>query len=83
MGIVRVHQSQFKNSSALPEDAVNGADIVMCATNSIDHVFFERWIEPWDASELDQTARDRGQGRQARRPRRRSLQRADPAARRR
>jgi ornithine cyclodeaminase/alanine dehydrogenase-like protein (mu-crystallin family) len=31
---------------ALPEDAVNGADIVMCATNSIDHVFFERWIEP-------------------------------------
>ena len=31
---------------ALPEDAVNGADIAMCATNSIDHVFFERWIEP-------------------------------------
>ncbi len=29
-----------------PEEAVNGADIVMCATNSIDHIFFERWIEP-------------------------------------
>jgi ornithine cyclodeaminase/alanine dehydrogenase-like protein (mu-crystallin family) len=32
--------------AALPEDAVKGADIVMCATNSIDPVFFERWIEP-------------------------------------
>jgi ornithine cyclodeaminase/alanine dehydrogenase-like protein (mu-crystallin family) len=30
----------------LPEDAIKGADIVMCATNSIDPVFFERWIEP-------------------------------------
>src|SRR5215475_11027703 len=30
----------------LPEEAIQGADIVMCATNSIDHVFFERWIEP-------------------------------------
>lgn len=29
-----------------PEDAINGADIAMCATNSIDHIFFERWIEP-------------------------------------
>jgi ornithine cyclodeaminase/alanine dehydrogenase-like protein (mu-crystallin family) len=29
-----------------PEDAVAGADIVMCASNSIDHIFFERWIEP-------------------------------------
>ena len=29
-----------------PEDAIKGADIAMCATNSIDHVFFERWIEP-------------------------------------
>lgn len=29
-----------------PEDAVRGADIVLCATNSIDNVFFERWIEP-------------------------------------
>ena len=29
-----------------PEEAVKGADIVMCATNSIDHIFFERWIEP-------------------------------------
>jgi alanine dehydrogenase len=29
-----------------PEDAIQGADIAMCATNSIDHIFFERWIEP-------------------------------------
>jgi alanine dehydrogenase len=28
-----------------PEDAINGADIVMCATNSIDNIFFARWIE--------------------------------------
>ena len=31
---------------AAPEEAIIGADIVMCATNSIDHIFFERWIEP-------------------------------------
>jgi len=29
-----------------PEDAIKGADIVMCATNSVDNIFFERWIEP-------------------------------------
>ena len=29
-----------------PEEAIKGADIVMCASNSIDHIFFERWIEP-------------------------------------
>src|SRR4029077_6714694 len=29
-----------------PEDAIGGADIALCATNSIDNVFFERWIEP-------------------------------------
>jgi alanine dehydrogenase len=29
-----------------PEEAIRGADIVMCATNSIDHIFFARWIEP-------------------------------------
>jgi alanine dehydrogenase len=29
-----------------PEEAIRGADIAMCATNSIDHVFFARWIEP-------------------------------------
>ena len=29
-----------------PEDAIGGADIAMCATNSIDNVFFARWIEP-------------------------------------
>ena len=31
---------------AQPEDAVAGADIAMCATNSIDNVFLARWIEP-------------------------------------
>ena len=31
---------------ANPEEAITGADIVMCATNSIDHIFFEGWIEP-------------------------------------
>src|SRR5262245_41818073 len=31
---------------AQPEDAIAGADVVLCATNSIDHIFFERWIEP-------------------------------------
>lgn len=29
-----------------PEEAARGADIVMCATNTIDHVLFERWVEP-------------------------------------
>jgi ornithine cyclodeaminase/alanine dehydrogenase-like protein (mu-crystallin family) len=29
-----------------PEEAVRGADIVLCATNSIEHVFFERWVDP-------------------------------------
>jgi alanine dehydrogenase len=29
-----------------PEEAIGGTDIAMCATNSIDHIFFERWIEP-------------------------------------
>src|SRR6185312_14621655 len=29
-----------------PEEAIGGADIVMCATNTLDPVFFERWIEP-------------------------------------
>lgn len=32
--------------AASPEDAVRGADVVLCATSSIDHVFFARWIEP-------------------------------------
>ena len=31
---------------AQPEDAIKSADIVMCATNSVDNIFFERWIEP-------------------------------------
>ena len=29
-----------------PEEAVRHADIVMCATNVIDAVFYERWITP-------------------------------------
>ncbi len=29
-----------------PEDAIRGADIVMCATNTLDPVFFGHWIEP-------------------------------------
>ena len=29
-----------------PEDAIGSADIVLCATNSIDNIFFVRWIEP-------------------------------------
>src|SRR5215471_12132392 len=29
-----------------PEDAVGAVDIAMCATNSVDNIFFERWIEP-------------------------------------
>jgi alanine dehydrogenase len=29
-----------------PEDAVRGADIAMCGSNSIDPIFFEEWIEP-------------------------------------
>jgi ornithine cyclodeaminase/alanine dehydrogenase-like protein (mu-crystallin family) len=33
-------------AAAQPEEAIGGADIVMCASNSIDHIFFERWIEP-------------------------------------
>jgi ornithine cyclodeaminase/alanine dehydrogenase-like protein (mu-crystallin family) len=31
---------------AAPEEAIRGADIVMCATNTLDPVFFEHWIEP-------------------------------------
>jgi alanine dehydrogenase len=29
-----------------PEDAVGPADIAMCATNSIDNIYFERWVRP-------------------------------------
>jgi alanine dehydrogenase len=29
-----------------PEAAVRGADIVLCATNAFEQVFFERWLEP-------------------------------------
>jgi ornithine cyclodeaminase/alanine dehydrogenase-like protein (mu-crystallin family) len=31
---------------AQPEDAIAGADIVMCATNSLDAVLFDRWVKP-------------------------------------
>ncbi len=29
-----------------PEDAVRGADIAMCGSNSIDPIFFKDWMEP-------------------------------------
>jgi alanine dehydrogenase len=29
-----------------PEEALGGADVVMCASNTLDPIFFERWIEP-------------------------------------
>jgi alanine dehydrogenase len=29
-----------------PEDAIGNADIAMCATNTIDNVFFARWVRP-------------------------------------
>jgi alanine dehydrogenase len=31
---------------ASPEEAIGGADIAMCATNTLDPVFFAHWIEP-------------------------------------
>jgi len=31
---------------AQPEDAIAGVDIAMCGSNSIDPIFFERWVEP-------------------------------------
>jgi alanine dehydrogenase len=31
---------------AQPEEAISGADVVMCASNSLDAIFFERWLEP-------------------------------------
>jgi ornithine cyclodeaminase/alanine dehydrogenase-like protein (mu-crystallin family) len=29
-----------------PEEAIGGANVVMCASNTLDPIFFERWIEP-------------------------------------
>jgi ornithine cyclodeaminase/alanine dehydrogenase-like protein (mu-crystallin family) len=29
-----------------PEDAISDADIAMCGSNSLDNIFFERWIAP-------------------------------------
>ena len=31
---------------AQTEDAIAGMDIVMCSTNTVDAMFFERWMEP-------------------------------------
>src|SRR5581483_2620966 len=31
---------------ASPEQAFEGADIMMCASNSIENIFFERWLRP-------------------------------------
>ena len=31
---------------SIPEDAVKGADVVLCGTNSRSHVFYRDWIEP-------------------------------------
>ena len=28
------------------ENAVKGVDVVMCSSNSIDNIYFERWLEP-------------------------------------
>jgi alanine dehydrogenase len=28
------------------EDAIADADVIMCATNTLDNIFFERWIRP-------------------------------------
>src|SRR5579862_1722529 len=30
--------------AATPEEAIDDADIVMCATNTVDPIFFQRWI---------------------------------------
>ena len=42
--------SEFLNVEVVPvsqpEEAIAKADIVMCASNSLDAIFFERWIEP-------------------------------------
>jgi len=29
-----------------PEEAVKGVDIALCASNSLDAIYFERWVEP-------------------------------------
>ena len=29
-----------------PEEAIKGADVVMCASNTLDPIFFAHWIEP-------------------------------------
>jgi alanine dehydrogenase len=45
-----------------PQDAIDAVDIAMCATNSVDSVFFERWITPGmhltsiKVPEIDRTA---------------------------
>jgi ornithine cyclodeaminase/alanine dehydrogenase-like protein (mu-crystallin family) len=32
--------------AAQPEEAIRGADVVMCASNSLDAIYFEHWVEP-------------------------------------
>lgn len=34
------------SAASSPDAAVDGADIVLCATNAIENVFHERWIRP-------------------------------------
>ena len=47
------------------EDAISGADVVMCATNSIEAIFFQQWMEPGmhvssiKMPEIDQAALER------------------------
>ena len=67
---------------AEPEAAIKGADIVMCATQ-LDRSYFLRALDrAWNALELHQTAGDRGEGDQARRPRGHPLERPGPHPRR-
>ena len=51
-----------------PEEAIAGADIAMCATNSLDTIFFERWVEPGMHMTSIKRPEIEMQGAQARRP---------------
>ena len=53
---------------AQPEEAIAGADIAMCATNSLDAIFFERWIEPGMHMSSIKLPEIEVKARQARRP---------------
>lgn len=41
----RAHDCRFVAATS-PEEAVKGADIVLCSTSAIDAVFHEDWLEP-------------------------------------